>query len=369
MAKNKILIGSVLKPVDDVRHYHKLAKSILFDENEIHIFGYTSKNKPAEATVFFHNSLPFFRISLTRLFKPLAFFLLALRLKPALIICGTHELLAVSIFTKWLLGCNVIYDVRENYYANIVYTDTFPPILRHIVAYIVRCNEYFYSVFTDYFILAEQCYGYELPFLKKGKYTVIENKFTPIITKESDNRPPRLRHFMITGTLGLHYGTKEGIAFFKQLKAHQPDCTLTVSGVVRHKSLLPLLKEESIDNQASQQPVAPEHIQSIIAKGGIALCPYQPNRSTENRIPTKFYEYLYYRIPMIVQKNEAWETFLSPYRAAIFIDFSNFDPAEILQQLQSTSFYSGVPVGNEICWAAEREKLVTIDLIKELHNA
>lgn len=369
MAKNKILIGSVLKPVDDVRHYHKLAKSILFDENEIHIFGYASKNKPSEAAVFFHRSRPFFRISLTRLFRPLRFFLLTLKLKPTLIICGTHELLSASVLAKWLLGCKVIYDIRENYYANIVHTDTFPPILRHLVAYMVRCNEYFYSLFIDHFILAEQCYGYELPFLKKGKYTVIENKFTPIIKKEANNALPRLSHFIITGTLGLHYGTKEGIAFFKQMKAHQPDCTLTVSGVVRHKSLLPLLMEEGIDNQASSQPVAPEQIQSILTKGGIALCPYQPNRSTENRIPTKFYEYLYYRIPMIVQKNDVWEAFLSPYCAAIFIDFSSFDPAAVLQQLQSTSFYSGEPVGNEILWEAEREKLLTIDLIKPLYNA
>ena len=358
----KILIGSVLKPVDDVRHYHKIAKSLVVKDTEFHIFGYHSGAKPELENITFHPAKPFKRISLGRIISYIRFLFLGLKIKPDIIICCTHELLKTSVQLRILTGAKIIYDVQENYYSNIIHTDAFPKIFRYPIAWVVRLNEIVSSWFVSHFLLAEKCYLDELTFVNEKNSTIIENKLK-IEGFQTSNFKLQTSNFLITGTLGLHYGTKEGVEFFKNINKIKPETTLEIIGVCRENSLkteIEKLKLEIVNIDTKPIPYA--EIIKALKKGGIALLPYQPNKSTKNRIPTKFYEYLYYKIPMIVQKNNIWEEFLTPYKAAIFIDFNNYKIDEVNSQIENYEFYSRKEVGNEILWDSEEEKLLKIDL-------
>lgn len=70
---------------------------------------------------------------------------------------------------------------------------------------------------------------------------------------------------------------------------------------------------------------------------------------------------------MIIQENKVWDDFLKPYKAAIFIDFTNFNIEEVIYQLETFDFYSVKEVGEEILWKSEEQKLLYIDIfLKEI---
>lgn len=362
----KILIGSVLKPVDDIRHYHKIAKSLLQKDVEIHIFGFYSEAKSEDQRVIFHPSKSFKRISLNRVLTPIRFFLLGLKLKPRTIICGTHELLKVSVYLRLFTKAKIVYDIRENYYHNIIYTKTFPSLIKYPIAWIVRINEWIGSLAIDHYLLAEKCYENELSFIEKRPYTVIENKYKPVQQLEIKTHKVENLDFIITGTITELYGINEAIAFFKKVSDIDPKAKLSIIGIYRGNTIPAKHKYANIQWEIDSKPIPYSKIQSVLKKGGIALLPYQPNKSTKEKIPTKFYEYLYYHIPMIIQKNSIWEDFLEPYKAAIFIDFKNFNPEKVIRQINEFAFYSGKKVGEEVIWNGEDKKFLNIDLIRKI---
>jgi hypothetical protein len=97
-------------------------------------------------------------------------------------------------------------------------------------------------------------------------------------------------------------------------------------------------------------PIAHENIIAAIKGANVALLPYLPNISTQNRLPTKFYEYIYYQIPMLLPKNKVWEDFCLPYQCAISIDFQQISGLELLHTLYVTDFYGEPFEPTLICW-------------------
>ncbi len=152
--KRRIVIASVLKPVNDPRMFEKMALT-LAHQYEVHIFGTEAKTELRNDSVFLHPLLPFGRVSTNRLLAPLKLLRVILTLKPSLLIICPHELLWMVLMAKIFLRCPIIYDIRENYFRNILYTNAFPPILRIFIALYVRCKEWITSPFIDRFFLAE----------------------------------------------------------------------------------------------------------------------------------------------------------------------------------------------------------------------
>ena len=115
----KIVIASTLKPIDDVRAYWKLSQSIAkTNKYEVNIIGNKGKKPFTDANIKFlphsidrSNWLKRILIREILLFK-------ILRLKPALLVITTHELLNTAFICKLLIRCKVVYDVQENYGKN-----------------------------------------------------------------------------------------------------------------------------------------------------------------------------------------------------------------------------------------------------------
>ncbi len=344
MEKKVVLIASVLKPVNDPRMYEKIGMALFRQgKYEVHIAGFCSHKHVRDEKFKFHVILCANRLSWKRFAAPVIFYKKMLKVKPDVVVVCTPDLLIVTALYRILFRPLFLYDVRENYYLNLVHTHSFPLYIRNLFALFVRAAEWLTHPLIDRYVLAEKCYVQELPFIK-NRYTVLENKYQP---KSDVLVVPRRRTFfrlLYTGTIAETYGVFEAISLVRKL--HQADgrYTLTIIGYAAQPSVRNRVRKETsgcsyIRVIGLDYPVPHAEIIRCINLSDIALTPYLPNRSTRDKIPTKFYEYIYHRIPFVIQSNPAWEAFTLPYRAAITLDFTNPDLSEFLASIHSYAFY------------------------------
>ncbi|MBX9851407.1 MAG: glycosyltransferase [Cytophagaceae bacterium] len=359
----KILIASILKPVSDPRMYEKIAISLAKESGfEIHVAGYKGAVQTIPQNVRVYPLFSFKRLSFGRILAPWKIYKLYLKVKPESIIITTHDLLIVTCIYKILFGGKFIYDVQENYYRNIAFTNTFPPLIRHIIASWVRLKEYLSRPFIDHYFLAEKNYEKEFSF-SKGKSTILENKAskpepfgTPLI------KEPGRKTLLYSGTISENYGVFEAIEFAKNLHQKNSSIHLTIIGYSAKNEVFERVKK-AIEGHpyirlTGGNTLVPHHeIIAEIRKSDFGLLPYQPNKSTINCIPTKLYEYLAFGLPIIVQTNPIWEEIITKYQAGFSLDFAQPRLKETLNLIQNGSFYPLKP-GPEIYWQAEETQLL-----------
>lgn len=361
MTKKVITIISVLKPIDDTRNFEKIARSLSnTNEYDINIIGFSTINIPSDQKITFHPIFNFNRASIKRLWASVKIGKKLLELKPELIIVTAAELLPVSLMFKILFGTKIIYDIQENYYRNIIYTNTYPAILRYPVALLLRAVEIVSSSVIDYAILAEKIYQIQMRYLS-AKVLIIDNK--ALIPSQLKNLPKIKSDKIVmvySGTIAEHYGIFDAVNFIKRLKTKVKNIVLIIIGFAAQGNVYQkLLKSiEGLDyitiiGGATLVP----HDQILMQMKGADFCllPYKKNKSTEGRIPTKLYECLAMEIPVIIAPNPAWDTIIDEYNAGILFDF-NADTEIVIQNLNET--YYGKSLSSDFEWGSSADRLL-----------
>ena len=328
---------------------------------EIHIFGYPTKTA-IHSEIKLHPSKAFKRLSLSRLIQPLKILTTILRLKPKFVIITTHELLGISALIKLMLKCRLVYDIQENYYRNIRYTNAFPYWISPLLAVYVRVKEIVLSLLIDFFILAEKGYISELRFLAK-ETIIIENKLKrPAVNYAKKSSSDNLVHLLFSGTLAETTGVFNAIKLVKSLHLQEPKIRLTIIGYCAQTSILSKIRNEIegfnfIELIGGNTLVPHREIIKQVQESDYGIISYLPNKSTENRIPTKLYEYLGCKLPILLIKQQTWVDYCSPYQACIPIeDFSKLDIQYLLNQLTTAQFYQTTP--KNVFWESEAAKLI-----------
>jgi glycogen synthase len=368
MSEKRILLASLLKPINDTRLYEKLATSLSkLPGVQVHIGAYTA---PVPATapdnIHFHPVFDFKRLSTGRLSAQADFYRLLKKIKPDLIIVSTHELLLASLFYKMRHGAKVVYDIRENYALNLRAQHNYSSWMKHVLAFGVRGVERGSAIGIDHFLLAERSYADELPFLH-GRYTFVENKYKATSNPFTPRTPVAMPqhgplHLLYSGTIAEEYGIWEAIELAAQLRHLRPETQLTIIGYCANAHTWQKLQqvcEQSLfihligGDQLVPHSLILEHIQ----KTHIGLLPYRPNASTFRCIPTKLYEYMAHGLPILIQQNPAWQGIVQQAEAGLSVDFSNLHVNNLYNSLLHTSFYSkGIPAN--IYWQSEENKLL-----------
>ncbi|GGF39168.1 glycosyltransferase family protein [Echinicola rosea] len=363
MKKTNIVIASVLKPLTDSRAFYKLAIS-LRETNKYHIniIGFLEKNPPKLENIEFISIFGKDRLHPARLLVPFRFFSRLCRIRPKLVIVTTYELLLPALLLKPFIGFRLIYDLQENYAKNILHNHTVSRWIRYPAAGYVQLVEKIARPFVDHYFMAERCYPLEFP--RIHNYSVLENKYY----KSAEDSPPFYLpksgiKFILTGTLAKAYGTDIGIQWFNRIKAHFPDAQLLIVGyapVADFRSKIRELSADSpgIDLRISDRPVHQQMIFSAMKEADVLLLPYQPLPSIWSKIPSKMYEALAMKIPMIIPENPLWTALISPYPAGTALDFS-FPSLEQLQSLIDRQQFTR-PVGEEVTWESEKGKLLRL---------
>ena len=359
--KRRIVIASVLKPVNDPRMFEKMALT-LAHRYEVHIFGTEAADHQQSGSVFLHPLFSFKRVSAGRLLAPWKLLIKIIALKPSLVIICTHELLWMVLLARVFVPCRVIYDIRENYFRNILYTDAFPSVLRVFIALYVRCKEWVTAPFIDRFYLAEAGYAEELSFVN-DKTVVIENKLKKIQVQSEEkwSVTDGNIHLLFSGTLAHTTGVFTAIDLAKNLYKIDTRVRLHIVGFsplhsVRQEIRQAVLSCSFIEFQDYEQPVSHTEILRAIKKAEAGIIAYPSNPSTINTIPTKLYEYLGYSLPILLIDHPVWTKMCQPYPAAVTFDPNNPDFNFILDALLNTRFYK-VPA-DIASWESEEKKLL-----------
>jgi glycosyltransferase involved in cell wall biosynthesis len=231
----------------------------------------------------------------------------------------------------------------------------------------VRLREIILTRFYDHFILAEKCYQAEIRFIG-NRYTILENKFasplSPLKLKSQDKIT-----LLLSGTLSKEYGVMEAIKFFRQLPSEEFELTLVGHCPVK-QTLLEMNKLvdgfDNIKNLVSSEPVTHAQILDQVGDKTIGLLPYQPNKSTQNKIPTKLYEYIAIGIPILITPNPTWENIINKYNAGLAIDFYSPPQIDIIHNsitLMNTNYSNDL---KDVMWNNEEIKLLS--LIKRIFS-
>lgn len=369
MIKNRILLASVLKPINDTRMYGKLGVSLAkLSRTHIHIAGYHGPIPPAPANMFFHPIFRFKRLSWQRFLAPLIFFKHLWKLSPHVIILGTHELLLISVIYKIFRRCRLIYDVRENYYLNLTSQKVYAPLTSRLLAFAIRITEKLTAPFVSHFFLAEKSYANELPFVQ-SKYLTLQNKFQPPypqvplppVTKEII-LPTHKIQLVYSGTISELYGVFRAVTLCKALNQVAPIYFLTIVGYCTQPAVLHRLKAEIAGNQRitliGGDILVPHHkILQAIAQSHVGLLPYFPHPSLVGCVPTKLYEYIGQALPVIAQQNPLWQEQVNHYQAGITIDYEDYQALEVHEKLSQGKFFPQQDLTGAY-WLSEEKKLL-----------
>jgi glycosyltransferase involved in cell wall biosynthesis len=357
-----IVIASSLKPATDVRAWGKLGISLReTSKYKVNIIGFSAKKIEKSNEVNFYSSFAYNRSRWNRLLALARFTQLLLKIKPQLLICCTCEYLPVARFFKKQLKYKLIYDVQENYVANLELNPLLDEKQRKQIATIIRRMEQPNGI--DLFLLAESCYQLEMP--EKTPFLVLENKFSGNVLQIS---PKNYRHkkqfkFLISGTLTPAYGTVEAITWYQKIRNSYPGSSLHIIGHAPldfYRKVIgeTIANEPSIFLELSKVPL--DHSRLLEAYSGVdfLLLPYQEHAAIRHKMPTKLFEAAALGIPVLHSPNSHWETFSKVHSSGFLIDFSEntFSVANYKKAVSKTYFTSSPDPS--LLWSSQSQKFI-----------
>jgi hypothetical protein len=225
-------------------------------------------------------------------------------------------------------------------------------------------NEVIGSGFFDAIIFAEEGYRKEMPRWNK-KAVVIRNTYNKVFEADLSHKKQEENITMLySGTIAESYGIFTAIDFIDHFYLKYPSVRLLIAGYCANRKLLKKIKsliqsKPYIQLIGGEKLVPHEDIIRYIQTADFGLVCYDLNPSIENCFPTKIYEYMANRLPIIIQNYKPWSLFCLKYDAAIEVDFQDIDYDNIYLKLLNQSFYDkGLP--GSIYWQEDEKKLLNL---------
>jgi glycosyltransferase involved in cell wall biosynthesis len=356
--KVPVLIASTLKPVQDVRAFEKLAQS-LGETNKYSLFiiGFCPKKPKSPKGFRFFSSMSHYDSRLDRMLAQVRFLVRLLQIKPKILICCTYELLPIASFLKSFLKYKLVYDVQENYRANLNLNPSQSPWSKRVAESLIRRCESVSGI--DLYLLAERCYASEMP--EKQPFLILENKFQGKIHREKPKSYQSKTdfRFAITGTLSPAFGTHKAISWFEEIQKVYPAARLDIVGHCPIGTFRKTLKEFGLKNVSihlhlDQNPIPHEALINCLSESDFALLPYQLHPAISGKMPTKLFECAALGVPVLISPNPIWENFLAGFNGGFSIDF--WDPSSAVAQFEQAlkhTFFSSTP-SESILWKSEK---------------
>jgi len=358
--KHCIVIGATLKPVDDARHFHKIALSLSqTNKYELNIIGRAVKNIPQAKNITFYPLFGLKRSNLKRLLSPFTYLRKTWQIKPDLQIICSWELLPAAIICKFFRGGKLIYDIQENYSKNVRFLSKDNWITKKLKSFIISFFQAISWPFIDYFFLAEKAYETEFK-LKLNSYKILENKSLRI--NEKSDKSSKF-NCLFTGTIGQAQGIWDVLSWAEKASELNNDFQLTIIGHCPSETTFTELQKKAggksyINLQIETVPIDYKIILENISKADIGLIAYPLNQANQDKFPSKLYEYLTAQLPiLLIIPNTKWEAIIEKYNAGI--SSRNYHTVEHqIQQFKRNEFYHKTISYDELLWESNEPKLL-----------
>jgi glycosyltransferase involved in cell wall biosynthesis len=353
-----VLLASSLKPAKDVRAWEKLGRSLRETNTySLNIIGFSGKMHEQKDSVNFYSSQSSFISKWKRVISQLRFIRLLVKIRPRILICCTYEYLPVAALFKKLFNFKLVYDVQENYVANLDLNPNLTAKAKERATGIIQNAESINSI--DLYLFAEKCYGEEMP--EKRPFLVLENKYSGPIKQVKPIRFPLKKgyKFVITGTITPAFGILDAVVWFKSVLIEFPESRLNIIG---HLTLSKFGKALSLACQnvpaieliLSEIPVSHEQLIHAMTESDFALLPYQNIPAIKDKMPTKLFEAAASGIPVLINPNQKWENFLKPFSGGFPVDFSNPKEAGLqLRKALKQEYFTSQP-DQSISWGSQK---------------
>lgn len=157
------------------------------------------------------------------------------------------------------------------------------------------------------------------------------------------------KKLLFSGVITSESGGLVAAYFLKTWKAHFPEEEVEMLGfcpdLALQKSIEETLSPVSQLSTHRNWISSPEIMKAVEVSSAI-LMPYRESKANEGKVPTKFYEALYFGKPVLVQKGSGFADLAARFGAGIEVDFERperNDFAQIATQIseyQPRSIYS-----------------------------
>lgn len=354
----QVLIASTLKPVRDVRAFEKLALSLgETSKYRLNIIGFSDEKPAEEGKYRFFSSMSHFGSMVDRLLAQVRFIKRLVQLRPHLLICCTYEYLPLAALFKSVIGYKLVYDVQENYAANIALNSELTTWKKKMARRLIHLAERVNGI--DLYLLAESCYQQEMP--EKRPFLLLENKYQGEIRPVSKVKldPNQALRFCITGTITPAYGTVEGLTWFQKLLSAYPNYQLVISGhcpLFKYQWEIEDLAERipQVQLKISNHPVPYREIEKTLLQSDVAILPYHLHPAFVDKLPTKLFECAALGIPVLMTPNPKWEDYYTAYQGGFAIDFTDTaHSVSTFQQALGQTYFS-TPVTEEVLWKSQK---------------
>ena len=292
--------------------------------------------KPVKYNLFFINK------SFYSLYKFLyinfKFIKYGLKINPDIVHCSDFQPLFSSTIVKIFCGSKIIYDAHE-----LESENKNNKILSKLIYLIEKLN----WVFIDGFItVSPSILLWYKRFFKKKKSTLVFN--SPLVIKNiKKNNYLKKRYeinksekiFLYIGNLGKNRGIDLILRSFnsKQLKSH---VVFMGHGVKKTKILK---HEKKFTNIHFHPAVSAEQMGPIIASADYGLCLIDPNSSLSDKycLPNKFFEYIFFGIPVISSNLTDVVSLIKKLNLGTFIEFNNIDLTNKIKSIEEKKIKFG----------------------------
>ena len=352
-----ILIASSLKPTQDTRAWGKLGISLReTNRYALNIIGFSSKKEENLSNATFYSSFAKPGFALSRVVSMLRLVQILVRVRPKILICCTYEFLPVASFFKNIIGYRLVYDVQENYVANLDLNPLLSDSKKVKAAKLIRKMEATNAV--DLYFLAEQCYRKEMPL--KSPFLVLENRYQGQVSEKSQVNFGQKNEFsfLISGTITPAFGVSEAIIWFIEILKKYPKSSLLIMGQVTLPYYQHALEKIAGNNpqitfQTSPLPLSHKAILNAYSEVDFALLPYQKHPAIWDKMPTKLFEAAALGVPVLVSPNPTWLDFLNNFEGGFPIDFLNVESAITqFDQAKLQTFFTERP-SESILWQSQ----------------
>jgi hypothetical protein len=252
--------------------------------------------------------------------------------------------------------------------------NAWPRVVRPLLAWGVRVVEWASSLMISHFLLAERSYANELRFIG-SKFTVVENKALrteqpfdgrqPVLRQQPELRQynpknPEIR-LLFSGTLADTTGVFDAIHLSKKLYDADKNIRMHVVGYAAKPEVRIRLEKLAVDHPFIHlegiDHLVPHHeILQAITRAHFGIIAYPQNVSTWSAHPTKLYEYMGHRLPILLINNPTWVDYCKPYTAAVVFEPGHIDAEELLTKMKNGVFYTKEVTG--VFWESEVPKLL-----------
>lgn len=315
MPKN-VVLASILNPSLHTRLFYKQAQSLEKAGYSVTVIGL---NTTPEKTEFYSNhirciALPYFDRTnvLARYKRTKEIQKLILSLNPDIVHLHTPELLPICPALK-KKNIHIIYDVHENYRKNIQFGRYYPFYLKpFLLTYLNYCQS-FVRKYVDIIIYAELAYQNYLNH-DVDKVFYVLNAFQPIQPSQefllSFNPDTYDLILLYTGTIAKEWGIVKAIQTWEKLqKQYKTALIIAGSGSFKEISI-----HQDIFCYPAKGYLPYSHIVRLleemfpIKNKVLGLMLYEPLPHIIECLPTKWFEFMYYRIPILFTDTPYWNT-------------------------------------------------------------